>query len=88
MEVPGGSGAYGLRELRRDRGLSLQAVAVLAGISDMEVSLLERGKIRAPRPQTIVALAKALGISAHRMRDILTAPAAADDQAKPAEAAR
>jgi transcriptional regulator with XRE-family HTH domain len=85
--VPGGSGAYGLRELRRDRGLTLEAVSVLAGISAMEVSLLERGKVR-PRPETIVALAKALRISAYRMRDILTAAATDTDEPEPAEAAR
>jgi transcriptional regulator with XRE-family HTH domain len=75
--VAGSNGAtYDLRQLRRDRGLSQRAVAVLAGLTSPEVSLLEHGKVT-PRPATIVKLAKALGIDAYRMRDILAASAAA-----------
>ena len=70
-------GVYGLRQLRQDRGLTLQAISVLSGITVAEVSMLERGLIR-PKPETIVKLARALGIGAYRMRDILT-------PAKPAE---
>lgn len=65
--------ANGLRQLRTERGLTLQAVSVLSGLHANEVSMLERGLTR-PRPDTIVKLAKALGISAYRMRDILTTP--------------
>lgn len=68
--------AYDLRQLRRDRGLTQRAVAVLSGLTQGEVSLLERGEVT-PRPATIVKLAKALGIGAYRMRDILNAAAAA-----------
>lgn len=63
---------YDLRQLRQDRGLTQGAVAVLAGITNVEVSLLERGKV-SPQPATIVKLAKGLGIGAERMRDILAA---------------
>lgn len=68
---------YDLRQLRADRGLSLRAVGILAGITAQEVSLLELGKIKNPQPATIVKLAKALGIGAERMRDILAASASA-----------
>jgi transcriptional regulator with XRE-family HTH domain len=76
--------ANGLRQLRQERVLTLQAVSVLSGITAAEASMLERGLIQ-PRPETIVKLAKALGVSAYRMRDILTGPAAAEPE--PTEAA-
>jgi transcriptional regulator with XRE-family HTH domain len=63
---------YDLRQLRADRGLTQGAVAVLAGLTNPEISLLERGKVN-PKPETIVKLAKALGIKAERMRNILAA---------------
>lgn len=65
---------YDLRRLRADRGLTQPAVGILAGISNQEVSLLERGLVT-PRPTTIVKLAKGLGIGAERMRAILAASA-------------
>jgi transcriptional regulator with XRE-family HTH domain len=70
------NGAKDLRELRAERGLSQRAVAILADLSQVEVSLLERGAVTA-RPDTVVKLAKALKIDALRMRDILNAAAAA-----------
>jgi len=60
----------GLRELRKERGLSLEAVSVLAGIDLATVSRLERG-LHEPRPATIVKLARGLGIRAKRMKAIL-----------------
>jgi transcriptional regulator with XRE-family HTH domain len=60
----------GLRELRAARGLSLDAVAVLADVDPATVSRLERGLVEARRT-TIVKLARALGISARRMAQIL-----------------
>jgi transcriptional regulator with XRE-family HTH domain len=60
----------GLRELRKQRGLSLEAVAVLAGLDIGTISRVERG-LRSPTPETIVRLGRALGISAQRMRQIL-----------------
>ena len=71
--------ANGLRQLRQERGLTLQAVSVLSGITAGEASMLERGLIE-PRPETIVKLARALGIGAYRMRDILTSPATAEPE--------
>lgn len=70
------NGAYDLRQLRADRGLTQRAVAVLTGLTQGEISQLEQGRVT-PRPETIVKLAKALGIGAYRMRDILNATAAA-----------
>lgn len=83
---PAQPAANGLRQLRQERGLTLQAVSVLSGITAAEASMLERGLIQ-PKPATIVKLARGLGISAYRMRDILTAPAPATPEPEPAEAA-
>jgi transcriptional regulator with XRE-family HTH domain len=59
-----------LKELRRQRGLTVEAVAILAGVDQGTVSRLERGLVEA-RPETIVALARGLGIGAMTMRAIL-----------------
>jgi transcriptional regulator with XRE-family HTH domain len=60
----------GMRELRAERHLTLEAVSVLAGVDIGTVSRLERGLTEA-RPETIVKLARGLGISARRMRNML-----------------
>jgi transcriptional regulator with XRE-family HTH domain len=60
----------GLRELRKERGLSLEAVSVLAGLDIATLSRIERG-IQQPRPDTVVRLARGLGIAARRMQAIL-----------------
>jgi len=60
----------GLRELRRERGLTLEAVSVLADVDVATVSRIERGLCEA-RPATVVKLAKGLGIGARRMAEIL-----------------
>jgi transcriptional regulator with XRE-family HTH domain len=59
-----------LRTLRHERGLTLEAVAVLGGIDPATVSRVERGLVQ-PHPETIVRLARALGVSARRMASIL-----------------
>jgi transcriptional regulator with XRE-family HTH domain len=59
-----------LRELRRLRNLTLEAVAVLAGVDAATVSRIERGLVEA-RPETIVNLARGLGVSAARMKAIV-----------------
>jgi transcriptional regulator with XRE-family HTH domain len=71
--VNGLGNGNGLRELRRARNLTLEAVSVLADVDMATVSRLERGLVD-PRPDTIVKLARGLGISARRMRVILTEP--------------
>ena len=60
----------GLREIRRERGLSLEAVGYLAGVDQSTVSRIERGLV-APQPQTVVRLATALGISVKRLAQML-----------------
>lgn len=60
----------GLRELRRERGLTLEALEVMSGADISTISRIERG-IVAAKPETVVRLAKALGVSARRMQ-ILT----------------
>lgn len=63
-----------LRELRQERGLTLEGVSVLAGIDPATVSRIERGLTEA-RPDTTVKLARGLGIAARRMAAILAASA-------------
>lgn len=63
-------GAPGLRALRHERGLTLEAVSVLAGVDIATVSRIERGLAQA-RPETIVRLARGLGISARRMAKLI-----------------
>ena len=64
----------GLRELRRERGLSLEAVAYMGGdgLDQSTVSRIERGLVE-PRRETVVKLARAFGISVGRMRALLSA---------------
>jgi len=59
-----------LRELRAARQLTLEAVSVLADVDIGTISRLERGLTEA-RADTIVKLARGLGISARRMRSIM-----------------
>jgi len=66
----------GLRELRARRGLTLEAVSLLADVDVATISRLERG-IAEARPETVVKLARGLGISARRMHSILTTDNAA-----------
>jgi transcriptional regulator with XRE-family HTH domain len=59
-----------LKELRSRRNLTLEAVAILAGVDIATVSRIERGLVEA-RPETIVNLARGLGVSAARMKAIV-----------------
>lgn len=59
-----------LRELRRERGLTLEAVAYLGGVDIGTVSRIERGLVD-PHPGTVVRLARGLGMSVGRLRRIL-----------------
>ena len=56
-----------LRELLQVRGLTMDAVAVLAGVETSTISRVVNGHQR-PRPATVVRLARALGISARRLQ--------------------
>lgn len=55
-----------LADLLRGRGLTYEATAVLARVETSTVSRIVRGQSKA-RPQTIVVLARALGISPKRL---------------------
>jgi plasmid maintenance system antidote protein VapI len=67
------------------RGLTFDAAAVLAGLDTSAISRIVNGK-RQPRPETIVQLARALGISARRLQLMVDAAwaAAHQDEAVPA----
>jgi transcriptional regulator with XRE-family HTH domain len=60
----------GLRDLRKQRGWTLEAVGFLAGVDQATVSRIERGLV-APSPETTVALARTFGISIERLRRLL-----------------
>jgi transcriptional regulator with XRE-family HTH domain len=60
----------GLKELRARKRLSLEAVGYLAKLDPATVSRVERGLVE-PSPRTVVALARALGVSVGRMRQVL-----------------
>lgn len=68
----------GLRRLRAERALTLEAVSVLAGVDTATVSRIERGISRA-RPDTVVRLARGLGISARRMARLIDSSTGDDD---------
>jgi transcriptional regulator with XRE-family HTH domain len=60
----------GLRELRKQRGWTLEAVAYLAQRDQATISRIERGLVE-PSPETTVALARTFGISIERLRRLL-----------------
>jgi len=72
-ELPS-SDAFG--DLLRDRGLTYEAAAVLAQVETSTISRIARGQSKA-RPQTIVTLARALGISPKRLEAMTDAAWAA-----------
>jgi plasmid maintenance system antidote protein VapI len=70
--VPQTSSPTALRELFRERGLTFDAAAVLAGVETSSISRIVNGQMGA-RPETIVRLARALGISAKRLQAMAAA---------------
>ena len=62
-----------LRDLRRRRGFSLEAVAYLAELDQSTISRLERGLIYEPKPETVVTLARAYGVTVARMSELIRA---------------
>jgi transcriptional regulator with XRE-family HTH domain len=54
--------ASNLRHCRHEAGLSQERLAELCDLHRTEIGLLERGK-RSPRLETLVRLARALGLS-------------------------
>lgn len=65
--------AYALREARKARGLSLDAVAKLSGVSRSMVSQIERGE-SSPTVATLWNLTKALQIDFSNLMDSKPAP--------------
>ena len=61
-----------LRELREQRGLTVDAMALLAECDKATISRIETGRSRAG-VEVVVRLAKVLGISARRMRTLCDA---------------
>lgn len=61
-----------LKALLSERGLRYDAAAMLADVDKATISRIANGKMRA-RPETVVRLATALGISARRMKAICDA---------------
>ena len=59
-------------ELRVRRGLTMDALGVLAGVDTATISRICSGQARAT-PQTIVRLARALGVNARRMERLCDA---------------
>ena len=58
-----------LRRIRKEKGLSIQILADLAGISYVNLSSIERGK-QNPRPETIKKLADALSCDYNQLYDL------------------
>jgi transcriptional regulator with XRE-family HTH domain len=61
-----------LREFLTERGIPMDAAAILGGVDTATISRVAAGKSR-PRPQTVVRLARAFGVSARRMQSICSA---------------
>ena len=56
----------GLREIRKERGLTIDHIAVLGGCDKATVSRWERG-LQTPRPELVVRISKALKVKPDRL---------------------
>lgn len=56
------SSDLGPREIRLSKGIDLQALAAISGISDVSISRIERGIVRSPKAQTLNKIARALKV--------------------------
>src|SRR4051794_11686872 len=63
-----------LRRLRISAGLTQEALAARAGLSDQAIGTLEQGQRRRPYPNTVRALADALGPAANERDRFLDPP--------------
>jgi transcriptional regulator with XRE-family HTH domain len=66
MPAPAASGP--LYELRRDRGLSRRELAERSGVALRTIARIERGDGGPPYRSTLLALARALGVSTEALR--------------------
>lgn len=67
-----------IRQLRRDRELSQEALAAAAGIHPKHLSEIERGN-KEPRASTVARLAQALGMSTAELYDAAFGTPPGDD---------
>jgi transcriptional regulator with XRE-family HTH domain len=58
-----------LRQLRRSRGLTVEQMAVLAGVDKSTISRAERG-LQTLRPESVVRISKALKVSPSRIVEV------------------
>jgi transcriptional regulator with XRE-family HTH domain len=58
----------GLRELRKQRGLTIAQTAVLADVSVATISRAERG-LQTLRPDSVVRISKALKVTPRRITE-------------------
>ena len=65
-----------LRDLLRERGIRTDAAALLVGRDKATISRIATGKTRA-QPETVIRLAKALGMSVRRTQAVCDASWAA-----------
>jgi transcriptional regulator with XRE-family HTH domain len=77
-----------LKRLRLDRGLTLQGLATLAGMSMSGVTQMESGAIPDPRLSTVRALAKALGVGVEELIGDEEEPPAAEPPPAPPKRGR
>jgi transcriptional regulator with XRE-family HTH domain len=56
----------GLRDLRKRRGLTIEQVAMLAGVHQSTISRAERGLQRL-KPESVVRISRALKVSPQRV---------------------
>ena len=59
----------GLARVRKQRGLSIEHVAVLADVHKSTISRAERG-LQTLKPETVVKLSKALKVSPSRIVEV------------------
>ncbi len=72
----------GLRALRISRGMEIQAVAQISGVSAATISRLEVGKTENPSPNALNKIARALGVSESECRQAFIATPRARAQPK------
>lgn len=65
--------AGAIRQLRRERNLSQEALAFAAGVHPKHVSEIERAN-KDPRATTVIRLADALGVTVAALYDLSEAP--------------
>src|SRR5215218_2469263 len=67
-----------IRDLREERGLTQREVARRAGLTPSGVGFIEHGQTRKPSAETVVAIARALGVP---VKELLEEPVAPLDEA-------